>query len=236
MTHYGMTLLAVILAVVGALITKNLVLLVVAWGLVILPLTKVLSILKQHLQFIAVIILPLFAILFGVWYVIIGAPPNLPIGSDPNGGAVYAITTVVRLVVLGGLAQIVFLPIPLDDLPRVLTQIGIKGDLLVIIVSSFTLIPELNQRANKIMTARYARGLIKDRSFWSRLRQLPYLVRPLFVGSLKTALDRMEIWERWGHVKSFTALSQSPKKSPEPIAFFYLAVALGWLGLAVILK
>jgi energy-coupling factor transporter transmembrane protein EcfT len=236
MTHHGITLFAVVLAAIGSIVTKNPVLLGVAWGLVILPLTKIFSISKQHLQFIAFVILPLFAILFGVWYFLLGAPPDRPLGSDPHGGAIYALTTTVRLAVLGGLAQIVFVPIPLDDLPYVLTQVGIKGDLLVIITSSFALIPEVNQRANKIVTARYARGLVKDRSFVSRLRQLPYLIRPLLTGSLKTALDRMEIWERWGHVENFNSLAHSPKKAPKPISFFYLTTALGWLGLVIVLK
>jgi energy-coupling factor transport system permease protein len=236
MTHHGIILVAVILGAIGSIVTKNLDLLAIGWGLLILPLTKIFGISKQHLKFVAFIILPLFIILFGVWYFLIGAPPDRPIGSNPDGGAIYALTTVLRLAVLGGLAQIAFLPIPLDDLPYVLTQVGIKGDLLVIIVSSFALIPEFNQRANKIITARYARGLIKDRSFISRLRQLPYLIRPLLTGSLKTALDRMEIWERWGHIESFNSLSQSPKKFPKPSSFFYLAASLGWLGLAISLK
>jgi energy-coupling factor transport system permease protein len=236
MTHHGIMLLAVILAAIGAIVTKNLILLAIGWGLLILPLAKIFGILRQHLQFIVVVILPLLVFLFAVWYFWIGAPPEQPIGSNPDGGGIYALTTAVRLSVLGGLAQLMFVPIPRDELPYVLGQVGIKGDLLVIIISSFALIPEFNQRANKIITARYARGLIKDRSFWSRLKQLPYLIRPLLTGSLKTALDRMEIWERWGHVESFNLLAQSPKKSPKPISFFYLAAALGWLSLAVVLK
>jgi energy-coupling factor transport system permease protein len=236
MTHHGIILMAVILAAIGAIVTKNLILLAIGWGLLILPLAKIFGILRQHLQFIFVVILPLLILLFVVWHFIIGAPPDRSIGSDPDGGTIYALTTAVRLMVLGGLAQIAFLPIPLDDLPYVLTQVGIKGDLLVIIISSFALIPEFNQRANKIITARYARGLIKDRSFISRLIQLPYLVRPLFTGALTTAVDRVEIWERWGHVESFNSLAHSPKKAPKPISFLYLAAALGWLGLAIVLK
>jgi energy-coupling factor transport system permease protein len=236
MTHHGIILLAVILAAIGAIVTKNLILLAIGWGLLILPLAKIFGILRQHLQFVVVVILPLLAFLFAVWCLWIGAPPEQPIGSNPDGGGIYAVTTAVRLAVLGGLAQIMFVPIPRDELPYVLGQVGIKGDLLVIIISSFALIPEFNQRANKIITARYARGLIKDRSFWIRLRQLPYLIRPLLTGALKTALDRMEIWERWGHVESFNSLAHSPKKAPKPISFFYLAAALGWLSLAIVLK
>jgi energy-coupling factor transporter transmembrane protein EcfT len=236
MTHHGIILLAVILAAIGAIVTKNLVLLAIGWGLLILPLTKIVGILKRHLNFIVVFVLPLFVYLFVVWHFIIGAPPDRLIGSDPDGGTIYSLTTAIRLMVLGGLAQIAFLPIPLDDLPYVLTQVGIKGDLLVIIISSFALIPEFSQRANKIITARYARGLIKDRSFCSRLIQLPYLIRPLFTGALKTAENREKIWERWGHIESFNLLAQSPKKAPKPISFLYLAAALGWLSLAVVLK
>jgi energy-coupling factor transport system permease protein len=236
MTHHGIILLALILAAIGAIVTKNLVLLAIGWGILILPLAKIFGILRQHLQFIIVFILPPFILLFVVWHFIIGAPPDRPIGSDPDGGTIYALTTAVRLMVLGGLAQIAFVPIPLDDLPYVLTQVGIKGDLLVIIISSFALIPEFKQRANKIITARYARGLIKDRSFISRLIQLPYLIRPLFTGALTTAMDREKIWKRWGHIESFNLLAQSSKKAPKLISFFYLAAALGWLSLAIVLK
>jgi energy-coupling factor transporter transmembrane protein EcfT len=230
-------LLAIMLAMVGSMLTKNLILLVGGWLLFILPLTKVLNVSKHHFIYLVSFILPLTITLLFVWYLLIGAPPDQTVGSNPLGGATYALTTSVRLALLGGLAQVIILPIPLDDLSYRLYQIGIRGDLLIIIVSAFALIPEFSQRANKIITARYSRGLIKNRNLLTRLKQVPYVIRPLLTGALRTALSRMELWDQWGQLDNFVNFSSKPtdrKSNMMPI--IYLCVSFLWLGLAIFFK
>jgi energy-coupling factor transporter transmembrane protein EcfT len=229
-------LLALVLAMIGSVVTKNLMLLWGGWLLVVLPLMVVLKISKHHLRYLGSFILPLSATLLFVWYFLIGAPPEQAIGSNPLGGANYAMSTSVRLALLGGLAQVIILPIPLDHLSYRLRQVGIRGDLLIIIISAFALIPEFGQRANKIITARYARGLIENRSFLNRLKQLPYVIRPLLTGALRTALSRMEIWDEWGHVENIAYLSQSNAHTFNVMPILYLVSSVLWLCLAIFWK
>jgi energy-coupling factor transporter transmembrane protein EcfT len=236
MNSAQIVLLALILAMVGSVITKNLILLLGGWLLVVLPLTVILKIFRHHLRYLGGFILPLSAMLLFVWYFLIGAPPEQALGSNPLAGANYAMATSVRLALLGGLAQTIFLPIPLDHLSSRLSQVGIRGDLLIIIISAFALIPEFGQRANKIITARYARGLIENRSLVNRLKQLPYVIRPLLTGALRTALSRMEVWDEWGHVENIAYLSQSSARTSNVMPLLYLASSLVWLGLAIFLK
>jgi energy-coupling factor transporter transmembrane protein EcfT len=229
-------LLAIILAMIGSMLTKNLILLLGGWLLFILPLTTILKVSKQHFKYLVSFILPLAITLLVVWYFLIGAPPDQVVGSNPPGGATYALTTSVRLALLGGLAQVIVLPIPLDNLSCRLHQIGIRGDLLIIIVSAFALIPEFNQRANKIIIARYSRGLVKNRKLLTRLKQVPYIIRPLLTGALRTALFRMELWDKWGHVDNFTNLSQPAALTSNMIPISYLFGSFLWLGLAIFFK
>lgn len=227
---------AIALAMIGSMLTKNLILLLGGWLLFILPLTKMLQVSRQHFKYLVSFILPLAITLLVVWYLLIGAPPDQVVGSDPVGGAAYALTTSARLALLGGLAQVIILPIPLDNLSYRLHQIGIRGDLLIIIVSAFALIPEFSQRANKIITARYSRGLVKNRKLFTRLKQLPYIIRPLLTGALRTALFRMELWDKWGHVDNFTNLSQPAAVTSNVIPISYLFGSFLWLGLAIFFK
>jgi energy-coupling factor transporter transmembrane protein EcfT len=227
---------AIVLTMFGSMLTKNLILLLGGWVLFILPLTKILKVSKQHFKYLVSFILPLAITLFVVWYFLIGAPPDQAVGSNPLGGANYALTTSVRLALLGGLAQVIILPIPLDALSYRLHQVGLRGDLLIIIVSAFALIPEFSQRANKIITARYARGLVKNRKLLTRLKQIPYIIRPLLTGALRTALSRMELWDRWGHIDNFANLSQPVTLTSNMIPMSYLFGSFLWLGLAIFFK
>lgn len=228
---------AIILAMIGSMLTKNLILLLGGWLLFILPLTTMLKVSKQHFKYLVSFILPLAITLLMVWSLLIGAPPDQIVGSNPLGGANYAFTTSVRLALLGGLAQIIILPFPLDDLSCKLYQIGIRGDLLIIIVSAFALKPEFSQRANKIITARYARGLVKNRKLFTRFKQIPYIIRPLLTGALRTALSRMELWDKWGHINDFTNLSHTTARtSSNTMPLSYLFFSFLWLGLAIFLK
>jgi energy-coupling factor transporter transmembrane protein EcfT len=236
MLYPPVMLLALILSIIGTLITQNFILLGLGWLTVVLPLSVTSGILSKHMHFVCTIILPLTIALFTVWYLIIGAPPNTNVGTDPWGGFIYAVTTATRLLLLGGLAQIAVLPISPEQLPYVLSKLGLRGNSLIIVLSTFTLIPELNQRSIKILTARCARGLIKNRSILNKIRQLPYLIRPLLTGSLRTAIQRTEIWEEWDYFENLELLKISKTKTSFLLTYTYLFLALSWLAITIIVK
>ena len=71
------------------------------------------------------------------------------------------------------------------------------------------LIPEMKIRAAQIFDARCARGLLRDRSLFSRARQLPVILRALVSWALRSAIDRAEMWN---HRRMFTAVQQLPTR------------------------
>jgi energy-coupling factor transport system ATP-binding protein len=141
-------------------------------------------------------VLPLSIALLIVWGVIVGAPPGATLGSDPHSGYYYAMTVALRIAVLGGVFQLTILTIPSEQLAYTLRTWGLRGGLLVVVLGAFALIPELAHRADQVLTARQARGLVADRSLVSRFRQFPYLLRPLLAWALRSAVQRSEFWQQ----------------------------------------
>ena len=58
--------------------------------------------LPRFLKFLAVAQVPMTIMLVAVWGWVAKAPPGMPMGSDPRGGAMFALLISLRLAVLGG--------------------------------------------------------------------------------------------------------------------------------------
>lgn len=167
-------------------------------GAIILILAVFLAIdglLPKFLKFMALVELPMTIMLVAVWGWIAKAPPSMPMGSDPRGGVHFALLISLRLAVLGSAFQLAMLSIPSRLLPTTLRGWGLRGEGLVVALGVFAVEPELKLRAEQVLIARRARGLLGG-SRWAGLQQLPRLLRPLFVWSIRSAVHRAEIWEQ----------------------------------------
>jgi energy-coupling factor transport system ATP-binding protein len=184
-----------LLAVVGTFAVSGAIWLAVVWVAVI-ALALSARIGKAYGWFLVSIIFPLSAALLIVWGIVVAAPPGAPLGSDQHAGFQYAATIALRLAILGGIFQLTILTIPPDELPETLRKGGLRGGLLLIVLGAFALLPELKQRADQVLTARQARGLVTDRSLRSRIQQFPYLLRPLFAWALRSSIQRSEFWHQ----------------------------------------
>jgi energy-coupling factor transport system substrate-specific component len=188
--------LATLIGIIGVFLADNVVVLVFVWLAVIVPLCMTTGISRKHMKMNGMVVLPLCLMLVGLWGWIVGAPPDQVPGSNPEAGVQYALLISFRLAVVGGIFQLCFLSIPQAELLSTFWHWGIRRDHLIVAIG-----------AEQIITARYARGLLPDRRLISRFRQLPYLLRPLLVWSLRAAIQRSELWDqkrlldRVGHIR-----------------------------------
>jgi energy-coupling factor transporter transmembrane protein EcfT len=189
-------LTASLLAVVATFVADDVRLLSVLLLLVFLPLTHYLTIRKNYVRFLVVFVVPLALGLLLVWGGLVGAPPGEKIYSNWIGGVEYGLLIALRVAVVGGVFELAFNTVRPSDLPGVLRGMGVNGDWLVIVMGSFALLPELMRRADQIMTARLARGSLASSSISTRLAQLPFILKPLFVWVIRSAIQRAESWEQ----------------------------------------
>jgi hypothetical protein len=153
------------------------------------------GLLPVFLKFLLAAELPMTLMLVVIWGWIAKAPPNEPMGTDPAGGVRFALLISLRLAVLGGALQLAMLSIPTRLLPATLRGWGLRGEGLVVALGVFAVEPELKLRAEQILVARRARGLLAG-SRWAGFKQLPYLLRPLLVWSIRSAVHRADVWEQ----------------------------------------
>jgi energy-coupling factor transporter transmembrane protein EcfT len=193
--HPIVRMLSGALGVLAAFLTSDLWLLIAAVA-AISTLVVIAGIGKRYASLCLRVFLPLAAGLLLVWGGVMGAPPGSPIGSNRIGGLMFATLVVLRLVVASGISQLCILAIPSHELPQVLSVCGIKGDLLASVVAAFVLVPELELRTQQVLTARYARGLSKNRNSWGLVAHIPMLLRPVLTWTLRSAVQRSELWSQ----------------------------------------
>jgi energy-coupling factor transporter transmembrane protein EcfT len=187
-------LVSLVIAAAGVFIAASIPALLIALIVVIALLIRA-RILGIFLKFILTMLGPAAIMLVLIWGLVCRAPPGAAMGSDPRGGALYAAMIALRLAVLGGVVQLALLSVPPRLLPATLRGWGLKSEGLVVALGVFAVGPELLLRGEQVMTARKARG-IAGSGTWGQVRQLPALLRPLFVWSIRSAVHRSEAWHQ----------------------------------------
>jgi energy-coupling factor transporter transmembrane protein EcfT len=193
------------------------------------------GLLPRFLKFLALVELPMTLMLVAVWGWIAKAPPSMPMGSDPRGGVHFALLISLRLAVLGSAFQLAMLSIPSRLLPATLRGWGLRGEGLVVALGVFAVEPELKLRAEQVLIARRARGLLGG-SRWAGLKQFPRLLRPLFVWSIRSAVHRAEIWEQRAMLLRVQNL-QLDSTAFSPLAgALAIVLSILWLAAATIVR
>lgn len=224
---------ATIIALAGTFLMKDVVVAAIAWFGVLIPLMFFAGIARQHGRFVLTVLAPVAIALLVVWGWLVGAPPGAPLGSAPAEGVKYACLIALRLALLGGIGQLCLSTIPHDQLVITLQSWGLRGDGLVIALGSLTLLPEMRLRAEQVLTARYARGLISDRHILTKIRQFPYLLRPLLAWVLRSAIQRSESWQQRQLLERLAGYSYRDVVNSKTASVFFILLALMWLFVSV---
>lgn len=205
--HPYIRLLFLLLSIGGTLIAVQISQVVIYYLLVLFPLIVLSKQTKSHLRFILIGILPIFLSLILI---------NILILDGKSGGWIFILLKIAKLTVYASVFQFVFF-IPTIDLLNTLKKWTLKGEILITIISSFTVWNEIINNANKIVTARLARGYIGKRNIVNLAKQLPYVLNPLVIGVMRTSIERAETWEK----KQIISLVQNIENTKTSYSFTY---------------
>lgn len=217
--------------VTGIFMTHDLVMLSISYFLV-LTLITLSGQLRFHIKMLAVANIP-FLILLLLVYKIILSNYTLP-GNQT--GLNYSFALFLRVTTLTALFQYV-LNVPSDQLLYLFKKLGMKGHLLIIIVSSFSIWRGFISKADRIVTARLARGYLKNRNIFNRIRQIPFVIKPLLAGALISALERSASWKQRNlltEVNQIKLSSMTGIKHSTLLSIMYPIILIGWLSFIIL--
>lgn len=186
--HPFIRILFFITGILGAILCTNNLLLLFFWIAILIPLMVLTGNGKAHFKFILVVVLPMTLMLFFLFGVVLHK-------TIDNFASV--IQTILKLINYTTIFQVVLL-IPPNQVYYTFKSWGMKGGTLVTFLGSYIVWVDITNRSDKILTARFARGFITERTFLTRLKQIPYLLIPLIIGIMRTAVERSESWKQKG--------------------------------------
>lgn len=216
-------------ALCGAFAAHNLWLLGVGLFVVLITLSfqgKLLS----FARFAGAIILPVGIGLIFVWGFVRQGTPDLNTKHSIQAGVLYATVTTLRLALLGAIYQAAFLSLPIPKLVHLLQSFGVRGRALAIVVSTLNLWPDFRRHVEQVIAGRCARGLMPDRRLLTRVRQVPFAIRTIFISALGHGLERADAWEAGGLIDQLGKLGLRAGEAKD----YSQVVGLGWLTLAAL--
>lgn len=125
--------------------------------------------------------LPLYIFMIFIWGI-------LNIGHSGNG-FVFASNKMLILLNLS-LSMRFFFDTALRDSKDFYSQIGFKNETLLMLCGVSSSFIEVKRRTNQLIVARYSRGKLKKRNLFYTIIQIPYIIRPLVISTIETAIIR----------------------------------------------
>lgn len=229
--HPVARLLALIFTVAAAFVTANLAMLSLAIAVMILLLVRV-GLQKAFLKFCLAIWLPMTIMLLITWCIPFKGQQEAFRRSGESAFD-YAMVVSLRVALVAGCFQLAFLSIPPRLLPITLRHWGIRGEGMVVALGVIATGPELSMRAEQIVMARRARGLLGG-GRWNRIKETPRLLRPLFVWSIRSAVHRSEAWEQRSLLLRVQAMPTETASFSMPRSAAAILLALLFLALAIL--
>lgn len=180
-------LIAALLGLTGVFLTTDLRVLVVGY-FVLLAMLAIRKELKTHILMTVTAFSPILIMLFLLHRYIL----PMSTGMESNISPIKTTLTLVNI------STIIYLTLKVkpDELPVVLRSWGLRGDALLVVMSSLISVVDLTKRADRILTARMARGYFTNRSVLTKIIQLPFIIRPLVGGTLLSAIERSDSWHQ----------------------------------------
>lgn len=222
-----------LIAVTGAMIANDPLLLGVGYVAMILPTIIKGKTFRSHCRFLIIIIFPVAGFALVVWPFLMGAPPGEDAGSNPMGGLRFAAVIVLRLIFVGGAIQACILSIKTKDLAMTYRRWGLRGEWLIAALGATVLGPEMIKQADRVYTATLARGLLPSRSLWNRLKIIPAMLLPLTAWSLRSAISRADNWHERKLLERIDKFSDRPENGSKAVSIFIVTCSVLWLFTAI---
>lgn len=190
--HPEARIVAWTLAVIGGWVTADVRILGTGWVLLLIVLGLV-GQFRRHTSFLLMVLAPLAVVMITVWWRVVGAPPHLPFGSNPDAALTYAVRTVLQLGIVGAASQLAFLTIRPDEIWPFARRLGVRGQFLVMILSSFALSAGMPKVVDQTLTCMKARGAIRPNSYSSRFRAIPLVAVNIWRRLIADQFQRVEL-------------------------------------------
>jgi len=189
--------------------------------------------LRSAIHFLWRIWLPLASGLAIVWGLIVRGSPEYPDARGIPIGLDYAAITSLRIAALASVFQATLLPLRGFQRVHFWSRLGLPPSAVAGIISIFDLWPEFVRRVDQVVAARCARGLMTDRRLITRVRQIPFAFRTLFLSSLDSSMDRAVRWqsERLPERLVKAAASRGGSGSISG-SFAWITLAICWVAFA----
>ena len=156
--------------------------------LVILPLTVIGKVERDYWSFFLKVILPTVLVLFIMQALFLPGESRIIFqifGLEVTDlSARLAFRNATRIAVMVSSFAILLLTTHPSELMSDLTRRGLPGQFAYVIISSLQIIPQMQAKAQTIISAQRSRGLDTQSSFFKRAGSLIPLVGPLVFGSL----------------------------------------------------
>lgn len=225
--------LAAVAATAGCVFSTDHLAFIVIW-VVCLVILSIQGELGIATRFLSHIWLPLAIGLSIVWGLIVRGSPQMAAGSSSEAGFEYAAMISLRLAALASIFQASLLSLRGFHLAQHWSRLGFSPEAVAGVMSIFQLWPDFARRTDQVVAARCARGLMTDRKLKTRLKQLPFTFRTLFLSSLGSSLDRATRWQAEGMPERLVFIARSRKNSGSVGgSIFWMAVVMIWLVLAL---
>lgn len=215
--HPYTRILLLVTGIAGCLLCNNVYVLLIFWLSFIFPMAIATNNFKTHIKFLAIAVLPMFIMLSFSYWLIVRDFHNY----------VSVLFTVLNIIICTSLIQIALI-IPSEDILTTFRMWGLKKGALVTITGSYIVWVDIVSRADKIVTARFARGFIGKRTAWSKIKQLPHLLIPLIIGIMRTATERSASWEQKKMVSRIESMPISPINKSVKFNLLISLIALYW--------
>lgn len=219
--------LSSIIAIIGILAGTNTYFLLLSWFAIIIPLDIITGIIKKQILFITAFIIPIFFTLVLVWGWLLGAPPGSILNSSPLAGVEFAALVSTRFLLLSSVF-LLCLSIPAKQIGITLRSWGFKKNAIIIALGAFAVWPEIRLRANQIIEARFARALVPDRKFLSRLKQIPHIMVPMLNWILRSSIQRSEAWHQRHFLLGISSSEHNLKQNMRLTDIGFLTMTFLW--------
>ena len=179
--------------------------------LVILPLTLIGKVAREYWNFFFKVILPTILFLFIMQALFLPGKSKIIFeifGLEATElSAQLAFRNATRIAVMVSSFTILLLTTHPSELMSDLTRRGMPGQFAYVIISSIQIIPQMQAKAQTIISAQRSRGLDTQSSFFKRAGSLIPLIGPLVFGSLVEVEERAIAIEARGFTSTNTKTS-----------------------------
>src|SRR5215216_1057443 len=209
------------------------------WGpavifcITVIPLLQIAKVSREYWNFFSKVILPTISILFIMQAVFLPGESKIIfqfLGLEITELSIQmAFRNATRIMTMVSSFTLLLLTTHPSELMSDLTRRGLPGQFAYVIIASLQIIPQMQAKAQTIISAQRSRGLDTQSSFFRRVGAIVPLVGPLVFGSL------VEVEERAIAIEARGFTSTRPKTSLYEIPDSSSDRAIRWVLITLVL-